>query len=72
MNENYQYQQEEMLTSMVQPKKIIEHFGNDISEIRTWADLSSKEELLVSIKAFKKEGLTEYLEVLNESLNNKK
>lgn len=68
MNNN----QDELLVSLVQPRKVIEHFGGDVNEIKQWADLSTKEELLVSIKAFQNECLNEYVDVLNESLNNKK
>jgi hypothetical protein len=72
MNESYQYTgSNDSLISMVQPKKLIEHFGGDISEIRNWADLSSKDELITSIKAFEKEGLTDYVTILKESLNQK-
>lgn len=72
MNESYQYNgSEEMLTAMVQPLKIVEHFGGDISEIRNWAEMSTKDQLITSIKAFEKEGLTDYVTILQESLNNK-
>jgi len=72
MNESYQYTgSENLLVAMVQPNKVIEHFGGDVSEIRKWADLSSKDELINSIKAFEKEGLTDYVTILKESLNQK-
>jgi hypothetical protein len=71
MIDHSQIQNEEMLISMVNPAKLIEHFGGDISEIKSWADASTKDELLISIKAFQKEGFTEYTDVLLESLNQK-
>lgn len=71
MIDNSQIEQEEMLISMVNPTKVIEHFDNNINEIKEWANASSKEELLISIKAFQKEGFTEYVDVLLESLNTK-
>lgn len=72
MNENYQHGYDESLISLVQPRKIIEHFGGDVSEIRRWADLNTKEELLISIEAFKRNGIgEEYIDVLLESLNSK-
>lgn len=71
MIDNSQIENEEMLISMVNPKGIVEHFEGDISEIKNWADMSTKEELLISIKAFQKEGLAEYIDVLLESLNKK-
>ena len=68
MNENYQFPGKEQLIGSIQPKKIVEHFGGDINEIKQWADLSSPQELLYSIKAFELEGLQDYAKVLKESL----
>ena len=68
---NHLTDRDEALIAMVQPKKVVEHFGGDISEIKRWADLNTEQELLISIKAFEREGLTEYIEVLTESLNNR-
>lgn len=71
LTENYKYTGADPLINMVQPKKIIEHFGGDISEIKKWADMSSSDELMHSINAFEKEGYRQIVEVLTESLNNK-
>ena len=71
LTENYKYTGTDQLINTIQPKKIIEHFGGDISEIKKWADMSSSTELIHSIKAFEKEGYDQIVETLTESLNNK-
>jgi hypothetical protein len=71
MIDNSQNENEEMLIAMINPQKVVEHFEGDISEIRNWADMSSKEELLVTIKAFQRDGMTDYIDTLLESLNKK-
>ncbi len=64
-------QNEEMLIAQVKPQKIVDHFEGDISEIKSWADMSTKEELIISIKAFQREGMNQYIDTLLESLNKK-
>ena len=71
LTENYKYTGDDQLINSIQPKKIIEHFGGDISEIKKWGDLSSRAELINSIQAFQKEGYHQIVETLVESLNNK-
>lgn len=71
MIDNNQNNQEEQLITSVNPQKLVEYFGGNINEIKEWADMSTKEELLISIKAFQREGMTEYTDTLLESLNSK-
>lgn len=69
--EKYQHDIEQQMIHQVQPRKIVEHFGGNINEIKKWADLSSKDQLVISIKAFELEGLNDYVEVLKECLTKK-
>ena len=71
MIDNNQNNQEEQLIIAVSPQKLVEYFEGNINEIKEWADMSTKEELLISIKAFQREGMTEYIDTLLESLNSK-
>jgi len=71
MIDNNQNNQEEQLIISVSPQKLVEYFEGNINEIKEWADMSTKEELLISIKAFQREGMTEYIDTLLESLNSK-
>jgi len=71
LTEQYQHDIEQQLINQVQPRKIIEHFGGNINEIQNWANLSSKDQLMISIKAFELEGLNEYVDILKECMSNK-
>jgi len=71
LTEQYQHDIKQQLINQVQPRKIIEHFGGNINEIQNWANLSSKDQLMISIKAFELEGLNEYVDILKECMSNK-
>jgi len=72
MNENYKHPDKDQLISSIQPKKLVGYFGGDINEIKQWSELSSKQELINTIKAFEHEGLNEYVGILKESLLTKR
>jgi hypothetical protein len=72
MNHNFQQMDQNAILGSIQPKKIIEHFGEDINEIKRWAEFSTEKELLVSINAFEAGGYLDYVPTLQQVLTEKR